>query len=55
MTVSIREINRPLSLVTLRQPRSVPHVTAPVGIGSVIRESFGIKYMCDLRTSGHIW
>ena len=54
MTVSIKEIKRPLSLVTLRRPRSVPHVTVPMGIGSVIKESFGIKYMCDLITSGRI-
>ena len=54
MTVSIKEIKRPLSLVTLRRPRSVPHVTVPMGIDSVIKESFGIKYMCDLSTSGRI-
>ena len=45
---------KPLFFITLRQFRCVPYVTVPMGIGSVIKKSFGSKYMCDSRTSGRI-
>ena len=53
MIVIIKEINGPLFFVTLRQFQCVPHVTVPMGIGSVIKKSFG-EYICDSRTSGRI-